>query len=69
MNQLPLPWNFRIKSASDNRQKLYNARFFLCGNRQEPYREIDPHNLYAQVVEHETIGMFIARVAAQQLKV
>lgn len=48
---------------------MYKARRWLCENLQKSYRDFDPDALYAPVVRHETIRMFLANVAAQKLLV
>lgn len=69
MDPLPFTWNFRVKDVSVGNGLLCKARCCLCGNLQQAFRDFDPENLYAPVVRHETIGMFLAKVVAQQLQV
>lgn len=39
----------------------------MHGDKQEPYCDFDPDDLYAPVARHETIRMLLAKVAAQGL--
>lgn len=64
---LPYTWNFRIKDGSSGNVILFKARRCLCGNLKLAYHDFEPNNLLAPVVEHETIRMFLAKVAAQKL--
>lgn len=46
---------------------LFKARFCLRGDKQVAYRDFGTETLYAPVARHETIPMFLAKVAAQDL--
>lgn len=68
MKPIPFLWDFRVNDTygTDN-AVIYKARCCLRGDKQVVYQDFDPHNLYAPVVRHETIRMFLAKVAAQDL--
>lgn len=68
MDPLPFKWTLKIKDASTKTSTLYKARCCLCGNHQKAIRDFDHTNIYAPVVKHETIRMFLARVAAQPVE-
>jgi len=46
---------------------LFKARCCLRGDKQVAYRDFDPEILYAPVVRHETIRVFIVKSSAQGL--
>ena len=68
MKPLPFIWDFRIKdTAGSLANVLCKARCCLRGDQQIAYRDFDPDNLYAPVVRHETIRVFIVKSSAQGL--
>ena len=68
MKPIPFIWNFRIKdTVGSTDELLYKARCCLRGDKQVAYRDFDPETLYAPVVRHETIRIFIVKSAAQGL--
>lgn len=68
MKPIPFIWDLRIKdTVGSDVSVLYKARCCIRGDKQVAYRDFDPENLYAPVVRHETIRMFIAKAAAQNL--
>lgn len=67
MDPLPFTCNFRVKDTSSGDRMLYKARCCLCGNLQKTYRDFNLDALYAPVVRHESIRVFLAKVAAQNL--
>ena len=68
MKPLPFIWNFRVKdTAGSLAEVLFKARCCLRGDQQIAYRDFDPENLYAPVVRHETIRVFLVKSSAQGL--
>lgn len=68
MYVLSYNWNFRIKeSPGEYVDILHKARCCLRGDRQRPYLDFDPYEVYAPVARHETIRLLLAKVAAQNL--
>ena len=70
MKQIPLLLDFRIKdTAGKNEDVFYKALCCLRGYLQVAYIYFDPNNVYAPVVLHVTIRIFIVKSAAQGLSV
>ena len=68
MKPIPFIWDFRIKdTVGSMAELLFKARCCLRGDKQVAYRDFDPEILYAPVVRHETIRVFIVKSSAQGL--
>ena len=68
MKPLPFLWDFSINyTAGSIAEIIYKARCCLRGDKQITYRDFDPKLLYAPVVRHETIIVFIVKALAQGL--
>lgn len=64
----PFIWNFSTTILTGSSiSALYKAHCFLREDRQLVHGDFDPTNVYASVARHETIRMFIAKDAAQNL--
>lgn len=68
MHPVPFTWNFRVKDASVCNGLLCKKNYYLCGNLRLVFRDVDPENMYASVINHDTIRMVEAIFAAQHLK-
>lgn len=60
----PFKCNSRQEYFKEGYGILSQARCCLSGNYQKVYRDVDSDQLYAPVVMHQTIRMFIKDVAA-----
>ena len=68
MQPIPYIWDFRIKdTAGSIATVIYKARCCLRGDFQIAYLDFDPTNLYAPVVRHETIRIFLIKASAEGL--
>lgn len=67
MDPVAFNWTFRAKDASTFNGILWKALCYLCGNRELLFRDFDPKTLYAPMVQHKTVCIFLADVAARKL--
>lgn len=68
MSPIPFTCDCRIKNSVESDIKvLYKAQCSLRADKQVANQDFDPNNLYALVGRHETIRMFIAKAADQNL--
>lgn len=68
MNPIRFFGDFRVKDTYGMvKEVIYEARCCLSGDKKVSFREFDPDNLYAPVVRNETIRIFMAKFAAQEI--
>lgn len=68
MDPLQFTWDFNVKETPGiSVPILPKAHFFLLGDRQKAFRDLDPSSLYAQVSRNETIRTLLAKFSAQYL--
>ena len=65
---VPFTWVFQLKPLDVEGLKLLEkARCCLCGNKQTPEIDFDPHTTYAPVASHEALRILLAIAAAHGL--
>ena len=68
MQPIPFIRDFRTKHTAESiAPAFYRARCSLRGAFPIAYLDFDPINLYAPVVRHETIRIFLIKASAQGL--
>ena len=65
---VPYTWVFKLKTLDAAGTKfLEKSRCCICGNRQTPELDFDPHTVYAPVASHEAVRILLAVAASNDL--